>query len=252
MKLKHICLLTALITSAFCHAQGLKIYSVNGNITEFKASEVEKIVFYDETQMGDDGTVDLGLSVKWASCNLGASDPRDYGNLYAWGELSPKQDYSWATYRFANGDIEHLTKYNNDPDYGLVDNLSHLEPADDVATETLGADWHIPSREEWTELREQCEWTWNDADGGFTVTGPNGNSIFLPANGYNFDDIGGYKWGGEYGYYEISDVNTTYWYYEDCYAFYAPDAELELDAEHYFFYMPRAAGLGVRPVKIKK
>ncbi len=250
MKLRYMLMSMALATASLSYAQGLKVYTTNGEITEFQAADVEKIVFYDDTQMEDDGAVDLGLSVKWASCNLGAATPAEYGDYYAWAELAPKEEYSWATYRYANGDIYSITKYNNDENYGVVDGISHMEATDDVATATLGEDWHIPSRAEWQELRDKCEWTWDAEAVGYTVTGPNGNSIFLPANGYNDSTRGGLRMVGEYGYYVTSDVNEQYWYYEDCYAFYAPDEEWELPAEHYFFYCHRAEGLGVRPVKV--
>lgn len=244
-----ISIMTLLTMSAF--AQGVIVHLNNGQTTVFKASDVEKIVFADELDTPDDDAVDLGLSVMWASTNLGASTPQEYGSLYAWGELSPKEVYSWSTYAHCNGDIYSLTKYNNDQEYGIVDDISHLQSCDDAATHLLGDEWHIPSRAEWEELHNRCTWTWNKEMEGYDITGPNGNSIFLPANGYYNADMGGYKFNGEYGFYQSSDLNTSFWYYQDCTAFYGPDEEYELDADHYPFYSARCNGIGIRPVKIK-
>ncbi len=248
MRLANIFVMAVMMTAFSTQAQGLKIYMSNGTVSEYRAADVEKIVFLDDSEMPDGvQAVDLGLSVKWASCNLGATDPQEYGDFYAWAETSPKETYSWATYKYAQGDVHTLTKYNNDEDYGMVDNINKLEDADDAAMQNLGPDWHIPTRAEWEELEQNCVWTWDDAAKGYKVTGRNGNSIFLPANGIYNDEKYGYGYAGEYGYYMSSDLNTTYWYYEDCYAFYGPDDEL--DADHYPFYVLRCIGIGVRPVK---
>jgi len=130
-----------------------------------------------------DGAVDLGLSVKWASCNLGASSPEEYGDYYAWGETQPKLEYSWESYKFGTSQSGPFSKYNVRSTYGTVDNKSVLESVDDAAHVKLGGSWRIPTNEEWTELRTKCTWTWTTQNGveGIKVTGPNGNSIFLPA-----------------------------------------------------------------------
>ena len=104
--------------------------------------------------------VDLGLpsSIKWASCNVGAEKPEDYGNYYAWGEVLPKEDYSWATYKYANGTYWYdpkLTKYCNDAskgDDGFTDNKTTLEPEDDAAYFNWGGSWRMPTYAEWDEL----------------------------------------------------------------------------------------------------
>ena len=133
--------------------------------------------------------VDLGLSVKWATCNVGASNPEDYGDYFAWGETEPKtenEEYYWSTYKWCNGSASTLTKYNNSSSYGTVDNKKTLELADDAARANWGGAWRMPTDAEMTELREQCTWTWTTLNGvnGYKVTGTNGNSIFLPAAGY--------------------------------------------------------------------
>lgn len=122
--------------------------------------------------------VDMGLSVKWASFNLGASKPEEYGFYYAWGETRPKDNYTWDTYKWGNPSSS-LTKYNN------TDKMITLEQTDDVAHVKLGGKWRMPTDEEWSELRQKCTWKWTSMNGvdGRRVTGPNGNSIFLPAVG---------------------------------------------------------------------
>ena len=138
--------------------------------------------------------VDLGLpsGIRWASCNVGATAPEDYGNYYAWGETETKADYSWATYKYANGADDKFTKYCINASYGnegFTDNKTTLEPEDDAAHVNWGGVWRMPTDAEWTELREQCTWTWTTQNGvyGYQVTSKiNSNSIFLPATGYRY------------------------------------------------------------------
>lgn len=139
--------------------------------------------------------VDLGLpsGIKWATCNVGAEKPEDYGNYYAWGETTPKDNYSWETYKYANGTMTSLTKYCNKESYGssgYTDSKTTLDPEDDAATANLGEEWRMPTDAEWTELRENCIWRQTARNGvnGYQVTSKtNGNSIFLPAAGYRRD-----------------------------------------------------------------
>lgn len=131
--------------------------------------------------------VDLGLSVKWATCNVGASSPSDYGLYFAWGETSSKTDYSLGTYKWlANGSLGNLTKYNNNPSMGAIDNKSSLDKSDDAARSIWGGSWRLPTKAEFEELRTKCTWKWIIRDGksGYLVTGKNGKSIFLPAAGF--------------------------------------------------------------------
>ena len=138
--------------------------------------------------------VDLGLSVKWATFNVGASKPEDYGDYFAWGETEPKEEYSWANYEW--GTTSNLTKYNT------TDGKTILETEDDAAHVHWGGKWRMPTVEEQTELREQCIWTWTSINGiwGHLVTGPNGKSIFLPAAGnitntdLSYANVMGYQW----------------------------------------------------------
>ena len=154
--------------------------------------------------------VDLGLTVKWASFNLGASTPEGYGNYYAWGEVMPKDEYSWATYKWCNGSETTMTNYNTNPSYGTVDDKTTLDPEDDAATVNLAGTWRMPTDAEWTELRTNCTWTWTTQNGvnGRLVTASNGNSIFLPAAGYRDDTS--LSSVGSSGFYWSSSLNTDY------------------------------------------
>jgi len=160
----------------------------------------------------DHSFVDLGLpsGLLWATCNVGANAPEDYGDYFAWGETQPKETYSWSTYQYCNGSSNTLTKYCNNPNYGyngFTDSLTTLLPEDDAATANWGEDWRMPTRSEWQELFENTTGTWITTQNGVVgciFTASNGNSIFLPAAGRS--------WGGEnndlniYGYYWSSSL----------------------------------------------
>ena len=152
--------------------------------------------------------VDLGLSVKWASFNLGAAKPEDYGDYYAWGETEPyysslnpltwkegKQNgYDWASYKWCKGSNTTLTKYCNNASFGnngYTDDKPRLDPEDDAATVILGGEWRMPAYEELEELDKKCSWEWTTQNGvnGYKITGPNSNSVFLPANGGFWESI---------------------------------------------------------------
>jgi hypothetical protein len=130
--------------------------------------------------------VDLGLSVKWANYNVGATSPEDYGYYYAWGEIEEKSNYDWSTYKWCNGSENTMTKYCTDSSYGTGDNKTTLDLEDDVAHVKWGGDWRMPTKAEQDELLNNCTWQWTTLNGvnGYRVTGPNGNSIFLPAAGF--------------------------------------------------------------------
>ena len=159
--------------------------------------------------------VDLGLpsGTKWATCNVGASKPEEYGNYYAWGETTTKSTYNWSTYKWCNGSKTTLTKYNTSSSYGTVDNKTVLELADDAARANWGGAWRMPTDAEWTELRENCTWTWitkNGVNGYEVKSNINGNSIFLPAAGdRNYGDL---NHAGDYGNYWSSSLEADYPY----------------------------------------
>ena len=123
--------------------------------------------------------VDLGLpsGLKWATCNVGANSPEEYGDYFAWGEVEPKTTYNLDTYKYYDG--SNFTKYTGS-------DKTVLDPEDDAATANWGGAWRMPTKAEQDELRTKCKWDWTTQNGvnGYNVTGPNGNSIFLPAAGY--------------------------------------------------------------------
>ena len=153
-------------------------------------------------------SVDLGLSVKWATCNVGADTPEEYGNYFAWGETLPKSNYDWSTYKWCNGSSNSLTKYCNN------DNKTVLDLEDDAARVIWGGSWRMPTDEEWTELRDNCTWTWTTQNGvnGYRVTskktGYTDKSIFIPAAGYRYDSHLSNL--GSYGHYWSSSMSTGY------------------------------------------
>ena len=177
--------------------------------------------------------VDLGLpsGLKWAKCNLGASNPSAYGDYYAWGETAPKTDYTWATYKWmqaGKSDWQYITKYTiaDDQTEGIWydssgtfigDNKIVLDAADDAATTKLGSPWRMPTFDEFMELNDNCTRTWTTQDGvnGYQMEGPNGNTIFLPAAGYRKgSDL---KSAGSWAYYWSSSL--SYYFPNSIYAF---------------------------------
>ena len=153
--------------------------------------------------------VDLGLSVKWATCNVGASKPEDYGGYYAWGETKEKSDYSWSTYKWYKGSSNTMVKYCTNGRCGTVDNKTVLEPQDDVAHVKWGGTWRMPTSDELDELRKKCKWEWTTINrvNGYKVTGPNGNSIFLPAADYRDGAVANDR--GCYGGYWSSSLSSN-------------------------------------------
>ena len=151
------------------------------------------------------GYVDLGLSVKWATCNIGADSPSDYGDYFAWGETRPKSSYdsdncfdcldstgdSWGTYK--------------------IGGQTRIAPSSghDTARENWGSTWRMPTDAENEERCNKCTWTWTSQGGhkGYKVTGPNGNSIFLPAAGWRYGIVTGYV--GEDGFYWSSTLSSS-------------------------------------------
>lgn len=162
--------------SASSWAQDKKVMKIwHANAAEERAVEnVDSITFATaKASTAAPEAVDLGLSVKWASCNLGASKPEDFGNYYAWGETAPKDTYTEENY--------------------VAPPEGDLDDAHDAATVNLGKPWRMPTKDEMYELISKCTWVWvarirPDGYGimGQLITGPNGNSIFLPAAGEKY------------------------------------------------------------------
>lgn len=156
---------------------------------------------------GTPEAVDLGLSVKWGTCNIGATVPEEYGGHYAWGALETQTLYDWDHYKYGSS-ISSLTKYCIRSSEGVVDNQTVLLPEDDVATQTLKGNWRMPTEAEFNELLDNCTWTWTKQNGvsGYKVSSKtNGNSIFLPAAGQKYDDE--YSNPGSVGFYWSSTLS---------------------------------------------
>ncbi len=179
-----------------------------GEVRSFTTKEKKN-----EPTPGD--AIDLGLSVMWASRNVGASSPSDYGDYFAWGETSPKSEYTRDTYN---------------------ENASN-----DAATANWGSGWRMPTKEEIQELCEKCTWTWTTLNGvnGQLVTGPNGNSIFLPAAGYRSGTS--LRSAGSNGWYWSSSLYTDSPNYAYHLVFYS--------GGHIWINSYRGDGHSVRPVR---
>ena len=166
------------------------------------------------------GLVDLGLSVKWASCNLGASKPTEYGGYYQWAGTTEVSDtgiyLGWSNCPYHTGSDVNIgwMKYNTIESYGAVDNKTVLEPIDDAASVFLGGSWRMPTDEEWEELcnTDNCSWSWTTIDGvnGYKVQsmkpGYTDNWIFLPAAGCRIDNA--HHNLGSFAHYWSSSLNT--------------------------------------------
>ena len=181
--------------------------------------------------------VDLGLpsGLKWATCNVGASKPRDFGNYYAWGETTTKETYdsdNCPTYGLSKSELQSQ---------GYIDSEGNLALQYDAATANWGGDWRMPTEEELEELYGNCTWEYASWKGvhGYKVTGPNGNSIFLPAAGYRIGSSLYYA--GSYGSYWSS---TPYGNYDGdaCYLYFH-SSDHDVDDDGY-----RSYGRSVRPI----
>lgn len=190
--------------------------------------------------------VDLGLSVKWSSFNLGATAPGEYGYHYAFGEKEVKDEYVWETYLLCYA-YNRLIKYcpvdkeNYWGGSGSPDGKTVLDLKDDVANVKLGGKWRMPTHEEWVELRNKCTWTWTTQDGlnGYKVS-RNGNSIFLPAAGYSTMTVTSGE--GKYGYYWSSSIYEEAPYLSWFLYFGPEQLEIQYDPGY------RCSGFAVRPV----
>ena len=203
-------------TFLYVPANMVEMYQARTNWSNY-ADYIKPISDYPFVPQGEavGGTVgeaiDLGLSVKWASWNVGASSPEEYGAYLAWGvtDMNWGNYYSWETYNWCNGTSSTFTKYcpSNQSGYwdgkGGPDNKDTLDLEDDAAHVNWGGSWRMPTDEEWTELRNNCTWTWTDNYNGTGIAGRivtskksgyTDKSIFLPAAGYRcdsyLDDVG--------------------------------------------------------------
>ena len=194
--------------------KGITIYRKEGGSLTVPYDQLDFIETYDYDDAPEEHTIiDLGLpsvnlglpsGLLWATMNVGAQSPEDYGTLFAWGETigykKGKDNYSWNTYKWTEGNSTKLTKYCDESTFGYngyTDNLITLETTDDAASVNWGGDWRMPTQSEWEELGNTtyCKWTWYDKSNtefhGIAgckiesiVEGYEGNFIFLPAAGY--------------------------------------------------------------------
>ena len=192
--------------------------------------------------------VDLGLpsGTLWATTNVGANEPEEYGDYFAWGETEPKSTYDWSTYQYCNGSSTTLTKYcdkGDDADFGyngFTDTLTELEPGDDAATVNWGSDWCMPSHAQFVELLDECTWRWRySGQRGFEVVGPNGNILFLPAAGRR--SITSLQEADDEGHYWSRSLKSGY---SSC----AYDLDF-YSASWFWSYDYRSTGQSVRPVR---
>ena len=209
-------------TLLYVPANMVDMYKVRTNWSNY-ADRIRPIEDYPAvpTMGGKIGeAVDLGLSVKWASWNVGASVPEEYGEYFAWGEAVKtwKNSYSWSTYKWCNGDDKKVIKYCSiDQDgywdgSGKPDGMVVLLLEDDAAYVNWGGGWRMPTDMEWAELLNNCTWEWatlNGVCGKLVTSNSNGNSIFLPAAGCRLNNTR--LWDERfYGYYWSSTLNTGY------------------------------------------
>jgi hypothetical protein len=219
--MKKIFTLIALLTMTIgAMAQGQYFYEwKDGKYVQRSLAEVDSITFsLPESAEKAYKYVDLGLpsGTLWADRNVGADSPEDCGDYFAWGETEPKSTYNWSTYKWCQGSNDTMTKYCTKSNYGTVDNKTVLDLEDDAAYVNMGKDWRMPTETQMSELKSKCTWTWTTQNGtnGYKVTGPNGNSIFLPAAGYC--DDGSLRDAGSNGVYWSASLNESYpglaWY----------------------------------------
>ena len=175
-----------------------------GTTAAYRAKDWARV--HDLVEDVDERAIDLGLSIRWASCNIGATAPEENGNFYAWGDTLTRSSFTWGTYPYSGTTTNTMTKYCTRAANGTIDNRSTLIAFDDAAYINWGETWRMPTWAEWNELITQCTWkdtTYNNVS-VWQVTGPNGNSIYLPKVGYKNNSsvtAGCYYWS--------STLNTT-------------------------------------------
>lgn len=219
----------------------------SGNKRE--ATKVEE----NEATKVEENYVDLGLpsGLLWATCNVGASKPEEYGDYFAWGETEPKADYSWSTYKWGS-EYNQLTKYCNDSECGkdgFKDDKTTLDLADDAAHANRGDQWRMPTTADFQELIDNTNSEWVDNYNGTGVKGrrfaaSNGNSIFLPAAGSRDGTSLGSA--GSYGYYWSSSLGSDD--PSSAYNLYFSSGLVYVGSNYYYY---RCYGRTVRPVRPK-
>lgn len=232
----------------------VKDFSQNSNILKWEKKDTTQSLPVSGQIAGHD-YIDLGLpsGTLWATYNVGATKPTEFGNYFAWGETEPKDVYDWNTYKYAKvsltedvlqkWQLDTLTKYNTGKEYpGTIDDFTTLLPEDDAATANWGGEWRMPTNEELKELTENCEFNWTEINevSGTKFTAKNGNFVFFPAAGYRYNSrisnsvgINGVYWSSSL--FEEED--------DDAYHFI-----LSTKSGYSFAPIERRNGLSVRPV----
>lgn len=206
---------------AFAQQKLIRIHHIDGSSQTIKVNDVAKITFEDGDDtpvIPDEKMVDMGLSVKWASYNMGATKPEEYGNFYAYGEIEPKSEYTLNNYQWYYPDYNDWECDEWEKYYKLGATFTGTNY--DVAHVKWGEQWRVPTRAEWNELIENCEWKWtgiNGVTGAMVTSKVTGNSIFLPAAGnmvdadHTHDQLGCFYWSStEYQQSDISQECRNY------------------------------------------
>lgn len=240
--------INAVIDIILSGSSNLTAADVNGdhevNIADVNA--VIDIIFGGGPAPSNHEYVNLGLpsGTLWATTNVGANNPEDYGNYFSWGETAPKEVYTWETYKWCNGSRSTLTKYCTNSAFGNIDGKTELDPTDDAAYVNWGPSWRMPSLVQCVELCESCTWQWTARNGvdGYLITGPNGNTMFLPAAGDRYNSTHGDVGFGMYWSRDLyNDINNTSYAAYNLY-FYSQFKNGGNGNERYF-------GFSVRPVR---
>lgn len=182
---KALSMLIAIIASLSAYSQTIEVYKGDKLVATFTQHQADKVVFRESVTHE---CIDLGLSVKWATCNVGATSPEKCGEYFAWGEISSKSEYTWNNYRWYDSTDGYL-KYNNEKNQKGYDGKTTLEYADDAASANWGDSWRMPTVAEFEELIDNCNCEWTEINGikgrkfSSKVFGYIGNYIFLPAAG---------------------------------------------------------------------
>ena len=227
-------------------AQMIVLHMADNKTIEYSISQLDSISF-DEHEWID---LDLPSGTLWATCNVGAKVPESHGDYFAWGETKPKSIYSWSTYAFCNSNVNRLTKYctnSNYGDNGFTDNLTELLPEDDAATANWGEPWQTPDPAQLAELfnPENTRTNWGNRNGswGWLVTScRNGKSIFMPLCGLRADcDYYDVNEEGNYMSRTLaSDISPLTIYYQNI------NRDFIKTTESY-----RYVGYSVRPVRVR-
>lgn len=184
---------TLITTNVNAQEKQMVVYHTDGTTTRIDVAGIDYVCFenaiYDTHE-----AIDLGLSVKWAACNIGATLPSDYGDYFAWGETAPKETYTESNYTVGDD---------------CMNPAKNLTAEHDAAHVVWGFNWRMPTITEIDELSSRCTWTWTAQNGvsGYRITGPSGNSIFLPAAGQVRSEVIN---AGSTGYYWSSTLSKDY------------------------------------------